>query len=326
MRVLYAWRAGKYSRAARVSINFYGRLREHCDLVIYGSKAHYPIFSSYDSYPFRDRIVLQELVNETMADVVLLGGGGSLNYFRGSLRCNVPVVLLLNEYITLPEKFRKKIKKLSGYFDLSIARVQPGLRDFGPPSVWLPFSASEEFYTEYNSDDIDRRDRKIVYRGTERGQPPYTVRKKAIGLLEESGLLAPRASRKHATSFRRYPSHLKSYIGGLSCAWGSWGQTPLKAFEILASGTVLLTQQFRPEVVERLFGTDRKYYVAYKDDCSDVVGKAKRIVDDVDRSKRLVRDALEMVNGRHLDGHRVRELYGILEALVGGRDIPRKWG
>jgi len=332
MRVLYLYFPGPMrSRTVRVSIYFYGGLKDHCDLIVFGPRAGSPWISrNYKVFPYQEGMQLQDVINETEADVVLFGGIRSFNYFYKQLKTNIPKVLLLNEYISLKEKVRQNVKKMAGFFDLSITRVRPNTRDYGIPAIWLPFSASDEFYTEWSSDYLDKRNKRIVYRGTTRGQYPYMVRRNAISILEESGLLAgakvsKRNKKKYSVRIHNYPRDLKLYVGGLSCAWSDWGETPLKTFEIMASGTCLLTQQFNSIVRRELFDNRDDIYVTYKDDCKDIIKKAEGILYNMDKTKEITKNALDLINKNHLDKHRMKELYDILEALVKGKEIPRRW-
>ena len=329
MRVTYLYypTGNIFSRSARVSIYFYGRLQELCDLTVFGPGTKYHWFKdNYNIYPYRDSMTLQDIVRETRADVLLFGGARSIQAYN-DFKTNVPNVLLLNEYFTLKPYLCNYVRKIGRFFDLSITRVRPNLQDFDIPARWLPFSANdEEFYTEWSPDYLEKRQRKIIYRGTLRGQPPYDIRRKAIELLKGVGLLGPPASgRNYATRIWRYPRHLKRYVGGLSCAWSSWGETPLKTFEIMASGTCLLTQQFNRVVRRELFDNREDLYVTYEDDCKDIIKKAEGILYNIDKTKEITKNALEVINDRHLDKHRVKELYEILKALVGGQEIPRRW-
>ena len=90
----------------------------------------------------------------------------------------------------------------------------------------------------------------------------------------------------------------------------------------MASGTVLLTQKFLKDDI--LF--DKDVCVFYKDDCSDIVDKAKMLMWDIDYSEYIAKNAVECINNNHLSFHRILELCRILDSFYIGEEIPRKWG
>ena len=76
---------------------------------------------------------------------------------------------------------------------------------------------------------------------------------------------------------------------------------------------------------KELFG-DKQCYFEYKDECSDVIEKAKEILNDHDKVAEITKNAIDIVLERHTHEKRAIELYNILHSLVSGVEIPRIWG
>jgi len=242
---------------------------------------------------------------------------------------DIPVIFMEQEYplwrtpdlIENIQKHNTKAVILTGWFP-------EAEKALGVPVYWLPFSANEDyFYTDRV--DHSTRKKEVCFFGVAPsnrigGTYAYRVRRKAMKYLSTNGLMQkdPPAPEQKKSKWlihpEQYPLELKTYCVALACAFNTLGQVPLKSFEIMASGTALLTQPYKPEITRRLFGDDPPY-MTYKKDCTDIVYNAQRILEWDEYRVDMCKHALHLVNTRHLHKHRVLELYEILTAVLENR-------
>ena len=193
------------------------------------------------------------------------------------------------------------------------------------PMVWVPFSASDN--TFYPDDSITRSNM-IGFAGMV-SPSVYVVRRKALGLLKKAGLLKVCSKNMCNKGDRKknkgYPLFLRSMVACLtSTDLYDWPPTPrAKTFEIMGSKTVLLTPYF--EKIEKMIGRDEVNYVRFKRDCSDVVRKARKILNEPEWAKTVARNGYEMFLKKHTDIVRIKEFYTHLVRLVCGKSIQRRW-
>ena len=256
---------------------------------------------------------------------------------RSKYSRNIPFVCLSGDYFSVPPKFK-------GWHDQWDLLIHRGNCHDDPertvPSVWLPQALSErEFYTDPERDYLDGRENLIVWVGNTSKFPHYETRITALkklrptGLLKDIGLLnLDQDSRKAKLKLtvkqtmevtEAYPKTLKKYIGAYTCAGHELHSTLAKHFEIMGSGTAMLTQSINLSDV--LFGKKQCFFT-YKDDLSDLIPMAKEILNDHAKVKKVTENALRVINKYHLHHHRRIEFYDILKAMINGQEIPRKWG
>lgn len=194
------------------------------------------------------------------------------------------------------------------------------------PMVWVPFSASEkEFYPDSSVKKVNL----IGFAGVT-GPSVYSTRKKAISRLKHTKLLriCPKneCSKGNAAKNSGYPRFLRSHVACLtSTELYHWPPTPrAKTFEIMASGTVLLSPWFPG--MEEMLGNDGEHYVKYDKNCSDVVKKAREIIKNPVRTKAIGENGYKVFLQKHTDSIRIKEFYSHLVRLVEGKPIKRKYG
>lgn len=212
---------------------------------------------------------------------------------------------------------------VSNKFDLVIRRgCYEGVDNvYGIPSVWLPFSASNEFHP-------GNGERKGVigfagalnYRGIITGDVTgYWQRVDAINRLKEVNLLEHcRTCRTLQGSTKVYPKFLRSVVAGLTSAET---RSPFgKVFEIMVSGTILLTPDFDHK--KALFG-DKECFVEYTSE--NIVDQAKRIINNPDWARRVAENGVEVIKKYHTSEKRILELKEHLENLLKGKSIINRW-
>ena len=321
MKVLYLYNMRRIQRNRRQLITSINALGKYCELYVYG-----PANKVFDyraqKVDFEGSKSVVGVINRVKPDVVLASKVASFPGIRVSIGDLVPLVALEQEFCHWKVGLWKWMRHHKASAIILRGYWPEALKLFNCPVYWLPFSVNEqEFYTEL-VDHVGRK-QKIVFLGhTNRRVPFYKTRLRALKKLKKAGLLGPPLSTggfKYAVDPKDYPEKLKKYYGGLSCAFNHIHQMPLKTLEIMASGTAVLTQELLPEIKRQMFGDEQHYFV-YKDDCSDVVEVAEELLYDDLKRKGVCERALHTVNMRHLDKHRVLELYEILQAVAERRE------
>lgn len=324
MKILYITLINKENALARNRhqlIHFIDKLGRLTDLYVYNRYGD--MFQNatniYDRY-----YCIKDIIEDIKPDLLLCYRIKRMLLENPVL--NVPVIFIEQEYplwntkdiYAIIHKHNTKAVILTGYFPEAQSLLKI-------PVYWLPFSANEDmFFTEEVSHS--ERKKEIGFFGTAstakmHGIHAYKIRRKAMHTLSANGLMSPKPHTPKAKKDKWlvnpeiYPSKLKQYVGCLSCAFNKLEQVPLKSFEIMASGTALLTQRYRWEITQALFGPDPSYFT-YDNDMSDIVSVAKMIIEDQNYTESVCRDALKLMNERHLHKHRVLELYEILQAVL----------
>jgi len=299
------------------------KLAKLCEFFIYGPHEHELNTEQEAPIEFNPSYQYDDLLDIFNPDVVIAKAWCLTQGFASpkSINRNVPYVCLEGDYYSLKQHAHEWHKRMG--FDLILHR-NPIIDEediSGIKKVWIPLSANEdEFYTPITDGYLRGREQKVVFMGnTDTLVREYDFRRKIISHLSRNnyfdylGLVAPKI----------YPKLLKKYIASLTCAGGDLHVILGKVFESMASGTVVLTPWFTSE--KALFGESECFF-KFKDDLSDIDRVVAEVINDKDKTKKVSRNALEIVNNNHLDKHRTKELYDILSCLISGKEIPEKWG
>lgn len=313
---------GRRTMTKRLHSDFLYKLSKYNEFFIYGPEEDKINGSEISPIIFDSSITVNDLIREFDPDVIITPEYAKLRQKKNKLRelsfrdTSTPIVMIEIDSYNIDDK---NIYPEYG-IDFIIERA-PDV-EHKIPSVWLPFSANDEdFFTDENSNYLDERYNKIVFAGGGRysRNKYYSSRQRAIRYLEAEDLMTYEGE----CGFYKYPKVLKSYIGALSCSFPPLYHLAGKAVEIMASGTALLTTKIDPD--KRLFGENQCFFT-YDEDCSDIISVARKILDDKDKTKEVIHNALSVVNEKHLDKHRIIELQNILEAIIYGIEIPDIWG
>lgn len=189
------------------------------------------------------------------------------------------------------------------------------------PMVWVPFSADEDVFYPKKV----KKKRIVGFAGMT--GPKYITRRKAIRELERYNLIerCPRTlcNKGDPKKNRGYVNWFRTHIANLTST--DLPKTPrAKTFEIMGAGSVVLTSPFYN--MKALLGKPGEGYVVYKPDCSDVVKKAKELIDNPAKAKAIARRGHEIFLEKHTDEIRIKEFYDHIVRLVEGRPIERPWG
>lgn len=166
-------------------------------------------------------------------------------------------------------------------------------------SLWFPFSVDTNIFKP-NTNII--RQNKICYSGSLTS--PYIDRKEACEKLKQFELIDIFGSREKINN--DYITCLQSYVSHLSGAT-TVDITAAKNFEIMSSGSVLLTNYFTG--IEDLF--DNNSYVLFNKD--NIVDKAMRILNNSDYRKEIASNGINCILKNHTNEIRIKQLIDIIK-------------
>lgn len=138
----------------------------------------------------------------------------------------------------------------------------------------------------------------------------YIYRKNAIEKLMNHGLAISYSKAGVIRVAGEYLQILRSHVGYVSCG-STYQICAAKNFEIMACGGVLLTNKFQG--IELIYPENT--YVSYKEDMSDIVDKAKKILNEPDYVTQIVTNARECIMNCHTHDIRLKQLLEILRGL-----------
>lgn len=171
--------------------------------------------------------------------------------------------------------------------------------------TWLPLSVNTEIFKP-NPNII--RTNKIAFAANSNANI-YPLRTKGKEVLKRQGLLHDyhNKAKEHL-----YIECLQKYVAFLSCS-SVYHVTPAKMFEIMATGGLLLTNNSTKYGLKQLFPNGS--YITYKEDLSDLVDKARWIIENKEEVKTIAESGRQCILDRHSDEVRAKQLIEILEKL-----------
>jgi spore maturation protein CgeB len=173
-------------------------------------------------------------------------------------------------------------------------------KDWKVKTLWLPFSVNIDVF---KPDPSISRINKVCFTGSMTG--PYSDRIRAIEALQKEGLIDVFPTRVKVG--QEYVKTLQSYSICLSGA-SDYNICAAKNFEIVASGSVLLTNYFSG--MEKLF--DTRFIVEYG--TYDVVQIAKIVLDGSQKEwERVTASGIDHIKRYHTDEIRTKQMIDILK-------------
>jgi hypothetical protein len=177
------------------------------------------------------------------------------------------------------------------------------------PMRWFPFSVDTKVFCP-PKDPNHKRVKKICMAGSVNGA--YPERQVACRILRKAHLL-DEFSRKEMIG-QKYVDCLRNYVCHLSGA-SQYKITPAKMFEIMASGSILLTNE--NEDLHLLF--DRAAYVTYRSDYSrvdiELIRIVRRIIENDQHRQTIIDAGMRCIRENHTHEHRNTQLIKIIEDL-----------
>ena len=275
--------------------------------------------------PFDIKITGKDIKKEFNFDVIIINnknrffinplkrkttGWLSDNFFDGLL--NIPKIILEGDYHQhrrgyISEDFLEKVG-IDLILHRHLANVKLAQKDFpNIKSGWLPCSVDNTIFKPNYS---ITREKKICLIG---GWSPkvYTHRNLAGSFLLPTGLLK---QYKQRLLGQDYVNCLQSYIGHINGS-SKFDLTTAKMFEIMASGSVLLTDKSNEYGLKELFVNDS--YCVYERNGLDIVEKSKLILNDKFYRNHIIKRAIKCIKERHTHEIRAGELIEIIARTFG---------
>lgn len=210
-------------------------------------------------------------------------------------------------------------------FDLILQRhYSQSLREENVPMKFFPFSVDTSLFNTHKIETIHKgkpirlpynseRKNKIAFVGND-GDKAYIYRFNAIRKLVPLGI-ADNYSAVEPNAIRRvdgeYIKLLREYVAHISCG-STYEICAGKNLEIMASGSLLFTNKFIG--IDKLF--PKNCYVSYENDWSDLIAKAKMIINEPYIVKETVTNARKCILENHTHDIRIKELIDIIWDLT----------
>jgi len=167
---------------------------------------------------------------------------------------------------------------------------------------WLPCSLDTDIFKP-NYDII--RTNRICAVG-EMSNSVYKYRIGALNILKKSNLIDKKGlirENKYIDCLQHYTSHLNgSSLYDLNIA---------KMFEIMASGSVLLTDKTNDNGLQELFPDNS--YCTYNRDYSDLLSNAKKIINEPEYRKYITTNAVKCIREKHTHKIRAKQFIDIIK-------------
>ena len=173
------------------------------------------------------------------------------------------------------------------------------------PVISFPFSVDTSIFHPSH----EQRLNKVCLAGT-CIDSVYVYRHRAMQKLQEAQLIDAFTCMQKVGD--NYVKCLQQYVCHLS-GGSRYSLTPAKVFEIVASGSVLLTNKFMG--IEKVLPDD--CYVSYKNDASDVVVQVNHILNDNRYRDDMVKKGLAHIQKYHTHEIRIKQLIGIIKQFYG---------
>jgi hypothetical protein len=181
-------------------------------------------------------------------------------------------------------------------------------------SVFFPFSVNTEIFRPASIEH-----ERVCFCGNS-DHEIYQDRKEMIDRLKESYRKDSTAidsyclidDFKATKRFDEYIRTLQSYTASL-CGVTIYNLTPSKLFEILACGSVLITNNVSKSGVDQLFSSSS--YVTFQSNYSDYVKNVKRVLLEPEYALSLRNSGLKDIRNKHTHNIRIKELLNILKTL-----------
>lgn len=302
--IFYTYRPGTYNY--RCNIDFYKNLNN-----INGVKAFFYGPNVEQLYPdmtltdYNKNLTLSQLWEYFQFDVIICAGYNRMFYTATEKDCWLPSDFLTfpcNKVLIEPDyhKYRKLSWIQNANFQLICHRhksnVLRAIEDFPSMNhVWLPFSVDMNIFKDIGLE----RSPKVAFVGSSKSHS-YYFRTQAINVLEKTDLLGfcgMKKDEEYLDILNKYLVYLNgSSIYSIDCA---------KAFEILASGGILLTNDV-PNGFENLF---KDCYIKYKNDFSDIEYVTRKILENTILQEKLKRNAIKKIKKYHTHEIRSKQLY-----------------
>jgi len=321
MKILWldhASRAGRHDKWLHLEFAKY--LKRYVTNVFFYAPRMKEVEPQFTPIKYDKKLLMKDIVSKLGIDLIIMDTRSAMfdNYF--------PVAIYPNHAgkssCWLPEDFREvKTPKICieedyhyeytdrWYEEMGIRAIfqkhySQYIRKMVLPVEFFPFSVDTGIFKPQNR----QRKNKICLAGT-LIDSIYIYRERAIKELAKEGLVDVYKGMEMVGG--KYVECLNDYVSHLSGA-SRYNLSPAKTFEIMASGSVLLTNKFMG--IEDML--DEGSYVTYKDDASDVIEKAERILKDKEYVNNINKKAQACIQRRHTHDVRIKEFLKQVEKYL----------
>ena len=282
------------------------------DIIAYGPRLEEEYYDIM-LVPYRPSLSWEELIDMSGADIAILNTRSRAfehySPFTGEKQgCWLPdgfakskkVIKVLIDEDAHYEKDDLWVKEMGFSLTLQRHKSQADRKDWVVKTKWLPFSVNTSIFTPQGT---GKRINKVCFTGSMTEK--YTDRQNAIRRLYNYNLIDifPTGIKRD----QEYLDCLRSYKCCLSGA-SNYDICAAKNFEIMASGAVLLTNNFTG--IRDLFYDDT--YSLYDNDNDNIIARATKILFDDGYAEHLSKNALNCIKARHTDEIRTKQLIEIL--------------
>ena len=317
MRILYLYQdipAYGYDRWLREHfILQISKYRPNYKVLMYGPGVH-KVYPKFCAMPYEEKCTFKKLQKLYRFDVVLIAQKSRMHIvyypdreenetwlFQDFSELNVPKIVIEEDY----HYERDDEWYVQNGINLILQRhYSQSLREQTIPMRWFPFSVDPEVFQPGSSERIN----KLCLTGSSEGDV-YRHRREVYERLSKVHMAEGFLKRQKIGI--DYVKNLQEYVGHINCG-SIYEINPAKCFEIMASGSVLFTNKFQG--IDQLFPDNA--YCSYKNDLSDVIDQAKRIINDTDYAQSISNAALDCIYERHTHKQRIDELIRFINSFV----------
>lgn len=317
LRILYLYhdnhryRYDFYLRELPLNIPF---IKSGSSVFMYGLNAH-NMYPNETPIIYDENITLQELTRYLSIDVILIAQKSRMfwnyhpplnfplyenkSWLNGLNKVTIPKIVIEEDY--------HYEKDDSWYIENGVNLIlqrhySQYLRQSKVRMEWLPFSVNT---TLFHPSDKERKN-KICFTGSF-SDDTYKIRREASLLLQKEGLCDVFSNKEKV--YKKYVDNLQEYISHICCG-SSFEICPAKSFEIMASGSVLLTNRYLG--IDKLFPENS--YFSYK--LPEVLSTANIIIKNKKLREEVVTNALNCIKEKHTDEIRTKELIQFISEVV----------
>jgi len=321
LKILWLYRyAPHYDFDKWLHMEFAKAIKEHdgIDLMAYGLNLHqgYPDLAPIS---YNKHITLQKIHECFPFDVIICNTKSRM--FENYLPPNYPFSTQKGYEVNpwLPSDFKDwecpKIMIEEDYhyelnddwyfknrFDLILQRHYPhAKRGENVKMIWFPFSVDTKLFCPKSIERV----RKVCFVGSCTNAYPHR-KEVSLRLSKVEPIFKDYKNILHGQD---YIDNLSGYISHLCCS-SMFNITPAKLTEIMASGSLLFTNNNNEYGLQKLFPEGS--YITYEEDYSDVVEKARWAVDNGPERDAMIAKGLECINKKHTHQIRIDELREII--------------
>ncbi len=293
------------------NLDFYKHLNDfpNVEVKLYGPFAN-QIIPELVLTTFNPKFYMKDLREKFNFDIIIVAGKNRTYYTSTEDKSWLPLdfatfpcykVLIEPDFHKYKEDdwfFQNSINSILHRHNSNVIRGEEYLPEI--THYWFPYSVDAEIFKPLNS----QRSNEICFVGNNRAKA-YQFRKQAIKILQENNLLnfqGIKLEEDYLNTLQLYTI----YLNGSSI----YNIDNMKAFEILASGGILFTNDAQNEF-KTLF---KKCFITYKNDFSDITKVALKLLNKPSLQEKLSKKGRDIICKKHTHQIRCQELVNILKS------------